>query len=177
MRSARRIGFGLVLLAVVMDMGVAMGKADAPREVEHDRKVYSPNRRSYVVSLLKERRTAVFRVGSPKKPEWEIPGYASVLFLSDDGRHLVEGYSGGNILSPEVKGTDVFLVFFAGPQRVATLTVGEVFPHWETLPQTTDGKVWGNFWGFEGPVRFSLLLNDGHKIAFDANTGKKIDGN
>jgi hypothetical protein len=176
MFSARKASGGAVLLAGMILTGVAMTRADAPRAVEQDVKVYSQNKQFYAVSHKKEQRTEVFRAGTAKKLEWEIPGYSPILFLADDGKHLVEGYAGGNILAADVKASDALLVFYVGTQRVATVTIGQMFPHPEKLPGTTSGRAWGNFWGFEGSDHFLLLLSDGHKVTFDTSSGKKIAG-
>ena len=165
---------GLLALTMMLRMEVNVVRADAPKAAQEDVKVYSTNRRFYAVSHLKEQKTAVFRARAATKPEWEMDGYFQVLFLSDDGQHLVEGYPGGNLLDLDVKPGDSFLVFFVAGKRVATLTVGDVFPDIGALAETTSGRAWGDFWGFEGPTRFTLQLPNERKITFDASTGKRV---
>jgi len=159
--------------ALVFHLGVPMHAADTPPTLRQDVKVYSPDRHFYAVSSVAENHTSVFRAGS-KKPVWELPGYAPVLYLSDDGRHLVKGYEGGNILPMNAKGSEIFLTFYSGPTVAATLTLDQALPHWRELGKSTSGRPWGDFWGFEKPTEFVLRLHDGKKLAFNADTGKRV---
>ena len=169
-RVQRLLRFGLTVAVLVL--GASMCAADSPRVAPHDVKDYSPDRRFYVVSQLQQKHTAVFRAGK-KEAEWELPGYHPILYLSNDGKHLVEGYEGGNLFNGTTKDSDPFLTFFAGPKCTAVLTVAQVFPHWKTLPRTASRLRWGDFWGFEKPAQFTVRLDDGTKLFFDADTGKQ----
>lgn len=151
-----------------------MLRADAPIAIQPRVKVYSPNRRFYALSVLAGHRTSVFSTASKKTPLWEIEGYRTILFLADDGEHLVEGYSGGNLLDAHVRPGDSFLSFYVKTKRVSSVSVAELFPHLEQMPHTASSIAWGNFLGFTASKQFSLLLYDGREIVFDTDTGKQI---
>ncbi len=152
-----------------------MSRADAPLAVKSRVKVYSPNRHFYALSVLAERKTSVYRATAPRTPLWEMEGYRSILFLADDGQHLVQGYKGGNLLDAHVTPDDMFLTFFVPSRQAGSITVGELFPHLDQLPRTASNITWGNFWGFDSAKRFAIVLSDGRKIVFDADTGKQVN--
>ena len=164
-----------ILICVQVSAMPPILSADAPKAAPRDVKVYSPHKKFYAVSFFGPQKTAVFPPTPARTtPRWEIPGYFPVLFLSDDGEHLVVGYPGGNILDADAPPSAPFLTFYEHGRQVARLTIADIFPHLDALPKSTSGTPWGDFWGFEGPTRFGIVLHDDKKLWFDARTGKRL---
>ena len=88
----RAIQGGFMLAAII-----CVSRADSPPPAPQDFKKYSANKRFYVLSEVKMHRTQGFSSAKPG-PIWEIDGYHSILFLSNDGAHLVISQSDGTLL-------------------------------------------------------------------------------
>ncbi len=115
----------------------------------------------------------MYRATAPGTPLWEMDGYRAILFLADDGDHLVERHPGGNLLDADVRPTEAFLTFFLKSRNIGTVPVGELFSQPDRLPRTASGLAWGDILGFDRPKRFAVLLYDGRKLVFDTDTGKQ----
>ncbi|SRR5579884_489098 len=164
--------FTWCLLAISMTY---TAQSDSPPPAAKSIKVFSSNRHFYAFSSLKEKKTYVFSAMDKQKALWDIPGYHPVLFLSDDGQYLVVGYPGGNLLNETVKASDLFLCFFHSGQFVRGVHISDIFSDLNHIPQSTSGRAWGNYFGFDERNHFILLLFDGKRITFDANTGQLIN--
>lgn len=169
---ARKLFFGISTLLVF-----AHAAADSPPAALVDAQTYSQNRRYFAVSELRSSRTRVFGSGHKKTHLWEFPGFYPVLFVANDGKHLVVGHPDGNLLPKNARADEPFLIFYTAKKTdvvIRKLTIGDIFPDLSLVPKTVSHRAWGNYLGFDHANWFGIVLFDGRVLLFDPETGRQV---
>ena len=138
----------------------------SPLPVEHDVKVFSPNHRFFVVSLVKEKHTLGYRTGQPSQPLWDLPFYTALPSLANDGYHLATAYAHGNILDHDVRSTDPLITFYT-PSGKHVLTVQDVVGDFHRFGESSDGWGWGRVRDFDKSGWLVVDLDGGQTLRFN----------
>lgn len=110
--------------------------------------------------------TYVHLADQPHEPIWQITGWFHVMYLSDDGDHLVTGYSGLNLIPIQaLERTDVVRFWYRG-KELESYTLQDLGYQGATLPRTTSHYHWGSYLGFDDQGHFCMLMFDGTVISF-----------
>ena len=117
----------------------------------------------------------VFRVsGEQRQKLWAMPGRFRVAGLKNDGKHLVTGYDGVNLLSLRHAPDEVLLRFFRGGTLIKNVTLREIIRDRARLQRTASHYYWGNYLGFDLAGRYRVETVEGRRLIFDAATGRIV---
>jgi hypothetical protein len=152
-------------------------QSDSPPIAPQTHDVYSRSRHFVATVDVERHVTTVFSVGarSGRRARWSYPDAPDVLFLSDDGDHLIVGYPGGNLLAPGWTITQVMLSFVEHGKVTRTVTLGDLAPQSSSLTRTTSHTLWGHYIGFDRNNRFWVETAAKVRIGFDPKTGARTN--
>jgi hypothetical protein len=105
---------------------------------------------------------------------WEIPGWESVLFVANDGRHVVAGYRGGNLIPVEYDERMVLFTFWREGKKVREVTLKEFVSNRGKPIRTTSHYHWGCIDGID--ISGNLIVLDANDKTFRYNlkTGLEV---
>lgn len=155
---------------------VSRTHADAPLPAPAPTTIHSPQG-TYTARLDPEDGITVYP-SSPENaaPLWVATGWSSVGALSDDGRSLVLGYVGMNLIPRNYDLDMTMLTFFQDGEVIRTVALSELVDS-ELLERnkTLSHYHWGNFTGIVEDGHYQVETADGQKIHFDITTGTRVD--
>ena len=157
----------------------APARADTPLPPPRAKEVWSANKRFCAAMDPKSMTTVVYRVAASghRTKHWSMEGWFRVAHLADDGRHLVVGHDGGNLLPVNVKKDEPMIRFYDRGKLVRTVTLGDLFTNLSSLKRTASHLHWGSYLGFapsDAKGRYSVKTVDGRTFAFDVADGKQV---
>ena len=147
--------------------------ADEPLAPPKDYAVRSRNGRFEARVTVSPAETRVYQLVSPNKLLWHKPGFHRHVFLSDDGRHLVAGYDGYNLIPQNYSPDLVLITFFDRSKTIRRVTLSEIVPDLSRLRRTVSHYAWGGFGKIEKSGQFVVTTVDNRILRFDPATGKK----
>jgi len=103
---------------------------------------------------------------------WTVAGWHRWLFVSDDGKSVVAGYGGMNLVPVDVTLKERVLFFYNRGKLVRSVTLGDLYKHKSQLRRTVSHYAWANGGEFNKANQFLLTLPYGRRIAFSAKTGR-----
>jgi len=179
MRSAvflatRRCVSQLVLLGIV-GLLVSTSLADAPPRPPDTRRIQSQNQRFFALPQIAENRIQVLAAGegeAPPTPLWHVDGVVSAVGLSDDGRFLVVGHPGENLLPLEHDPQVVILAIYREGTLTRQIRLSELVPDQSRLQRTVSHYHWGSYLGFGEPGSFLLQTADGVRYSVILESGE-----
>lgn len=155
-----------------------VANADSPMPPPSVQKTWSYNRRFFVVTDPSLNQTQVYDAKNPNKPRkmWVMPGYFRKLDLSGDGRYLVAGYDGLNLLQLNYRSSDALVRFYSSGRLIGVVTVAQLFPflYRYKLVRTASHYAWGSNVGFDKQGRYVVKTIDGRTLLYNPATGKQI---
>ncbi len=155
-----------------------IANADTPMSPPSVQKTWSHNRQFFVVTNPSLNQTQVYDVRNPNKARkmWGMPGYFRKLDLSNDGKNLVAGYDGLNLLQLNYRSTDPLVRFYVSGRLIGVVTVAQLFPsrYRYKLVRTVSHYAWGNNKGFDARGRYVVETIDGRTLFYNAATAKQI---
>ena len=120
-----------------------------------------------------ERGTTVFRQADGNHAVlWKMPGWFRVAFVADDGKHLVTGYDGSNLLARRDP-NETMLDFWNEGRLLRSVSLKELLPDLNRLEQTVSHWYWGYYVGFDPNGQFVVETVDGKRHLYDVSTGDK----
>jgi hypothetical protein len=134
----------------------------------------SANKKFFAVMDPKSNMTVVYRVNADGLPSvhWTMRGWFEVAALADDGKHLIVGCGGGNLLPLSVTKDFPIIQFYKVGNRINVVTLGELLQDLSKLQRTVSHYRWGNYVGLDKDGRFVVQTVEGRRLAFDVTTGK-----
>lgn len=118
--------------------------------------------------------TTVFRqVNGDRVVLWKMPGWFRVAFVADDGKHLVTGYAGWNLLARRDP-NETMLNFWREGRLLRSVSLKELLPDLNRLEKTVSHWHWGNYVGFDRNGQFVVETVDGKRHRYDVSTGEKV---
>lgn len=102
---------------------------------------------------------------------WKLPRWYRVLFVTDDGIHLITGYDGMNLVPRDRPSETVVVEFWKRGSLVESYSLGDLGYSRARLRKTASHYHWGGYVGIGEDGRFRLEMVDGVKLVFDPSTG------
>ena len=165
-----------VALVAFVALMPSLSVADSPPEAPGKQKVFSANKVFFVLSDPKTQATVGFKKTALAKPLelWRMQGYFPVISISDDGRHCVAVYAGGNLLNLDHRADETMLSFYDRGQLIHHVRLDEIVKEPDQLRRTASHYLWANSFGFVTPHRFHVGMPDGKTLVFDATSGRSL---
>jgi hypothetical protein len=158
-------------LALLIVLSASPALADTPLPPPEKTTVCSSAKKVCAVSDPATRTTVVSsRVSRPAT--WTISGWHRWLFVSDDGKSVVVGYSGINLVPVDVTLKQPVLYFYNYDKLIRTVTLGDLYRSKSQLKRTASHLAWGSVSGINASNQVVVELVDGRKLAFSASTGR-----
>ncbi len=148
--------------------------ADAPPVEPERRRIYSGSRRYFAEIDPDTRKTTVFEVRGKRAAteRWSMPVSPSVVFLANDGEHLVIGHEGGNLLPLDHRADEPVITFVCHAQVIRTVPLNELVTDPAVLQKTASHVWWGDYVGFDKRGAFLVQTADKRRWSFDVATGR-----
>jgi len=147
--------------------------ADSPKSAPATYRVYSLNRRYFAELNFPASRTTVFEANGGRRL-WEIPGWYRVAAVSNDGKHLVIGYDGSNLLELNASPEEVMLTFYREGTRTGIVRLKDLVPDTARLERTASHLRWGEYLGFDEQGRYHVKTAGGETFIFDPDTARAV---
>jgi hypothetical protein len=80
---------------------------------------------------------------------WRIPGWTRLLYLSNDGAHAAEVYSGLNLIPLDSTLDFVLVKLWTRGEKSGEVTLRELVPSMLVVPRTASHLSWGTVKGFD----------------------------
>ena len=109
-----------------------------------------------------------------RKILWRLPRWHRSMFVANDGKHLVTGYAGLDLIPTGYTDELVLITFWHDGKKIREITVAEMFPDRHILRRTVSHYAWGRIDGIDARGRLKVKRVDGKTFYFDVSTGKKI---
>ena len=121
----------------------------------------------------------ITRVEDAKSHEvlWSLPDYHRIFFVTDDGRHLITEYYGGNLIPTGIIGHLVLLTFWENGKKIREVRVRDLFPKRSILQHTASHYLWCQSVGLDEHGRLKVERVDHQIFLFDVATGKQVRPN
>lgn len=149
--------------------------ADAPLKPPSRVVVWSANKRFVAVADPAKDSVAVYRVeGRERTQLWSIEGWERWFDLSDDGDHLVVGYSGLNLVSLDYRPEWTMLSFYARGRVLRIWSLGALVPDLGKLERTASHYYWGHAVGFNAKGLYEVEVVGRGTLQFDVRTGRLV---
>lgn len=177
-----KIPAALSLVAFTLLFGclpVAACLADEPLPPPKEMTFWSPNRSVCAVSDPASQLTTVFRIepGSDKRIKlWQMHGWQRSAFVADDGRHLVIGYAGLNLLTLKHLKNQPMAYFVREGEVIGVAALDQLVPDQSKLARTASHFMWGGCGGFDKSGHFVIETFDKRRHTFDVTTGQELRG-
>lgn len=141
--------------------------------------LYSPNKRFYAYADLGTKRTTVYGIvmnGNIGRREvfWMMDGCYEMLGLSNDGKHLVTGFEGRNMLPIDYTKDQTMISFFAMGEPTGLVRLDQLVTDVSRLERTESGYCWGDYLGMNAAGAFVVETVDGEKVVFDVETAERL---
>jgi hypothetical protein len=153
------------------------GRADEPLPPPKEMTFWSPNRSVCAVSDPATQLTTVYRVESNSGNRlklWQMYGWQRSAFVADDGRHLVIGYPGLNLLTLKHLPDQPMAYFVREGEVIGVAALSQLVRDQSKLPRTASHFMWGGCHGFDTEGYFVIETFDKRKHTFDVTTGKEL---
>ncbi|MEE8507185.1 MAG: hypothetical protein V3S40_13315 [Kiloniellales bacterium] len=176
--SGRAGAFGVLALGpaiLALFLAPGPGLADAPLAAPALKTVCSPNGVYCAVMDPNTSLTRVHRAGRANETLWSMTGWFRVAALSDDGKHLVTGYDGMNLLPLDYAPDTVVLTFHKRGEVIRRVKLSDVVGDLAKLQPTVSQLYWGHYVGFNETGRYVIETVEGRRLAFDVATGQLVD--
>jgi hypothetical protein len=167
---------GLVRLLPLLGLAVSLlpAAADEPLRPPHRYTECSPAK-TVCLTTDPEDGTTVHRAEAPDRPLWRVTEWFRVAYVSDDGKHLVTGYGGMNLVPIEHPERTTVLTFWHEGEEGKSYTLADLGYERGDLQRTASHFHWGGYRGFDPDGRFRLEMVDGLTILFDVESGERIE--
>jgi MYXO-CTERM domain-containing protein len=112
--------------------------------------------------------------GSTKGKEvWSMQGWFRVAALADDGKHLVVGWDGMNLVPKQPDPKLVMIRFYESGKSISEVHLDELIQDLSKLKRTVSHEMWGDFpEGLDARGLFVVHTVEGRMLAFDPATGR-----
>jgi hypothetical protein len=104
---------------------------------------------------------------------WRLPGWYRRVFVADDGKHLVTGYDGLNLIPRDFSDDLVLVTFWREGRKIKEVRLRELFPDHRVLQATISHYAWGTIDGIDAQGRLKVRRVDGRIFYFDVSSGKE----
>lgn len=151
--------------------------ADAPLPKPREVTFWSPDRSVCAVSNPERQLTTVFRVHPQtghKTKLWQMYGWLRSAFVANDGRHLVIGYPGLNLLTTKYVPDQPMAYFVREGEVFHVIALNNIIRNPEKMPRTASHYAWGHCSGIDQEGHFVIETFDNLRHVFDLQTGQKI---
>lgn len=104
---------------------------------------------------------------------WHLPGWYRSLFVANDGKHLVTGYDGLNLIPTQPSDNLVLITFWREGRKIKEVTLKEIVPDRRILKRTVSHYLWGHIEGIDAKGRLRVKRADDTIFYFDVASGEK----
>lgn len=104
---------------------------------------------------------------------WKMSGWYRVAFVADDGKHMVTGYDGWNLVA-KADLDQTMLQFWGEGSLVRSVALGELISDVTKLEPTVSHWHWGTYVGFRSDGLFEVETVDGKRHHYDVVTGERV---
>lgn len=157
-------------------MAVGLCRADSPPERPSRYTIYSRNRAFQAVLDPKSDTTTVYKLGKEQRKVrlWSMPGWYRVAYLANDGRHLVIGFDGMNLLPLNYRKEWKMVSFYDRGQLIRSYSLAQVILDCQNLRATASHFAWGTYWGINKRGEFVIDTEENRRLVYDVATGRRI---
>lgn len=159
---------------ILMAMFVTSAVADEPLDAPQGYTVCSPSG-VFCADLDPQKAiTRVYRRGQDADDLWVMDGWFRQAALADDGKTLVIGYDGLNLLPLDYHEDDSILWIYYRGRLIRAVALSEVIEDFSSLQRTVSHYLWGHYVGFDEEGRYVIETVEGRSIAIDVTTGEVV---
>lgn len=97
---------------------------------------------------------------------WRIPGWHSLLYLSNDGLHAAVVQSGLNLIPLDSQPELVLVTIWTRGEKSREISVQDIAPNLSILRKTTSHYEWGSVEGFDDKGDLVIERADGEHFRF-----------
>lgn len=170
--------FSLLACSLLLSLPSGTGCfGDEPLPPPKEMTFWSPSRSVCAVSDPATQLTTIYRVesGTGKRLKlWQMHGWQRSAFVADDGRHLVIGYAGLNLLTLNHLKNQPMAYFVREGEVIGIAALNQLVPDQSKLPRTASHYMWGHCQGFDDAGHFVIQTFDERRHSFDVTTGQPI---
>jgi hypothetical protein len=163
------------LVVALLTLGVhpSVARADTPAPPPALTVAISP---AGTVKAISDPRTQTTRVelAATGRLLWTLPGWNRWMFVADDGKHVVVGQGGMNLIPRDYDAGMVLFTFWREGKKVREVTLSEVVPGKGTLRMTASHYHWGTIEKIDRQGRLLVRRADGKELRFDLSTGGEV---
>jgi hypothetical protein len=160
------IGLGVLLCTARL-------AADSPLPPPKETIVKSPDGTITAISDPQSMTTLVQRTATGLVL-WKMPGWERWLFVADDGKHVVTGYGGINLIPVDYDEKLVLFTFWNEGAKVREVTLKEFVTNKNILQRTSSHYYWGLIENIDKQGRLVVRRADEKVFLFDLSTGQQI---
>lgn len=154
-----------VLAFLVVATHVA--RADSPPAVVTSHRVYSENRRFFVVSDAATKTVTAYRSDAKKRTKlWDARIESPNLMLSNDGRYLVAAHPDGNLIALAHASDEAVFSFYDAGRFQCSVRLSQLIEE-KDLERTDSHYIWAVSYGFVGIRSFQVETADHKGHVFD----------
>lgn len=171
----------LAMLSLFLVLSLsALSLADTPLPPPKDYTVYSPQKAFCAeVGVESGIRVYSFADGRKQSELWSMKGWYRNIWLADDGKHLVIGYDGMNLIPVDYTADMVMITFVREGTVIREVKLKNLITDFRKLVRTVSHYYWGSFDGFDKSGNFAVTTVENKTVRFDITTGelaKKKEG-
>lgn len=163
-----------IIMIVSFAMVSSQIRADEPLELPVQKTVSSPDSSIIAISDPVLSTTKIIN-NKTKKLLWQIPGWHRWLFVANDGKHVVTGYGGMNLIPRDYDKHMTLITFWRKGKKIKDVTLEEIVPNKSILQKTVSHYHWGGIQEIDGQGRLIVKRADQKVLYYDLDTGHQIN--
>jgi hypothetical protein len=163
-----------VTLAIIC-LAVAAGpsRADSPLPPPQRHTVKSPDGSITAISDPRTKTTRIEKTATGTLL-WQLPSWERWLFVANDGKHLVTGYPGMNLIPKGYGDQMPLFTFWRQGKKIKEVTFKEFVPDKRILIETISHFNWGQIERIEGGGTLVVKRADGKVFRYNLETGLEV---
>ena len=163
----------LKIAAIVSIASATFCRADSPLAPPGRYTEKSPDGSIMAISDPKTS-TTVFQNTTTKKVLWRLPSWERSLFVANDGKHVVVGYSGLNLIPQGYDEGMVLFTFWREGKKVREVTLKEFISNKSQPQKSASHYHWGSIEKI-GPDGNLIVRDAQHKVSrYSLETGLEL---
>lgn len=163
-----------VLLLLVASCICPFASADAPLAAPKKYTECSSSKKICATSDPKKNITHIFAIDS-KKILFSIPGWHRWLIVADDGKSVVVGFDGLNLVPADVTLQEPVLFIYNQGKLVRSVNLGDLYQSKSQLIRSSSHLYWVRTIVFNQSNQLVVSLANMKEIVFDSKSGKILN--
>lgn len=167
----------LFLVCAFVPFLAESSRLDEPLPHPTEMTFWSPSRSVCAVSDPDTQLTTIYRVENPSGKRiklWQMYGWQRSVFVADDGRHVVLGYAGLNLLTLKHRPDQPMAYFVREGEVIGVAALNQLIRDLTKLPRTASHFRWGSCAGIDESGYFVIQTFDEQIHRFDMTKAEAI---